>query len=115
MQFCLKFYKKDVVKSNYLNSRALRKLKGRWFARRQINCEFTCIKSWRTAICGMSKCPKGRACNFLHVFKNPKNEYDVKSPPRWAKRQDGQESSKRESSRRSENKFVTKLFILFIQ
>ncbi|XP_051161891.1 U2 small nuclear ribonucleoprotein auxiliary factor 35 kDa subunit-related protein 1-like isoform X2 [Leptopilina boulardi] len=82
-------------------ARAVRKLKGRWFARRQIHCEFTGIKSWRTAICGMARCPKGRFCNFLHVFRNPNNEYDVKSPPRWVKRLD--ESSRRSESRHKSN------------
>ncbi|XP_043478244.1 U2 small nuclear ribonucleoprotein auxiliary factor 35 kDa subunit-related protein 2 [Leptopilina heterotoma] len=82
-------------------ARAVRKLKGRWFARRQIHCEFTGIKSWRTAICGMARCPKGRFCNFLHVFRNPNNEYDVKSPPRWVKRLD--ESSRRSESRNKGN------------
>ena len=66
-------------------ARALRKLKGRWYAGRQLNCEFVNLKSWRSAVCGMSKCPKGRACNFLHTFKNPHDQYDIKSPPRWAK------------------------------
>ncbi|XP_076764384.1 uncharacterized protein LOC143431496 [Xylocopa sonorina] len=66
-------------------ARALRRLKGRWYAGRQLNCEFVNLKSWRSAVCGMSKCPKGRACNFLHTFKNPHDEYDIKSPPRWAK------------------------------
>ncbi|KZC08380.1 U2 small nuclear ribonucleoprotein auxiliary factor 35 kDa subunit-related protein 1 [Dufourea novaeangliae] len=66
-------------------ARALRKLKGRWYAGRQLNCEFANLKSWRSAVCGMAKCPKGRACNFLHTFRNPHDEYDIKSPPRWAK------------------------------
>ncbi|XP_043510584.1 U2 small nuclear ribonucleoprotein auxiliary factor 35 kDa subunit-related protein 1 isoform X1 [Frieseomelitta varia] len=66
-------------------ARALRKLKGRWYAGRQLNCEFVNLKSWRSAVCGMSKCPKGRACNFLHTFKNPHDQYDIKSPPRWMK------------------------------
>ncbi|KAG7211215.1 hypothetical protein KM043_010531 [Ampulex compressa] len=66
-------------------ARALRKLKGRWYAGKQLNCEFANLKSWRSAVCGMARCPKGRACNFLHTFKNPHDEYDIKSPPRWAK------------------------------
>jgi hypothetical protein len=24
---------------------------------------------------GRGRCPKGRNCNFLHVFKNPRNEF----------------------------------------
>lgn len=66
-------------------ARALRKLKGRWYAGRQLNCEFVNLRSWRSAVCGMSNCPKGRACNFLHTFKNPYDQYDIKSPPRWVK------------------------------
>ncbi|XP_043586954.1 U2 small nuclear ribonucleoprotein auxiliary factor 35 kDa subunit-related protein 2 isoform X2 [Bombus pyrosoma] len=41
-------------------ARALRRLKGRWYAGRQLNCEFVNLKSWRSAVCGMSKCPKGK-------------------------------------------------------
>ncbi|XP_012266971.2 U2 small nuclear ribonucleoprotein auxiliary factor 35 kDa subunit-related protein 1 [Athalia rosae] len=63
-------------------ARALRSLKGRWYAGRQLNCEFVNLKSWRNAVCGMPKCPKGRACNFLHTLRNPRDEYDIRSPPR---------------------------------
>ncbi|XP_012279294.1 U2 small nuclear ribonucleoprotein auxiliary factor 35 kDa subunit-related protein 1 isoform X2 [Orussus abietinus] len=89
-------------------ARALRKLKGRWYAGRQLNCEFVNLKSWRNAVCGMGKCPKGRACNFLHTFRNPRDEYDIKSPPMWAKRagsQDPSASSRRSSSRRQSSKW----------
>ncbi|CAL7933493.1 unnamed protein product [Xylocopa violacea] len=84
-------------------ARALRRLKGRWYAGRQLNCEFVNLKSWRSAVCGMSKCPKGRACNFLHTFKNPHDEYDIKSPPRWTK-QLGSFSQETTSGRRSEHR-----------
>lgn len=66
-------------------ARALRRLKGRWYAGRKLNCEFVSLISWRNAVCGMSKCPKGRACNFLHTFRNPYDEYDIKSPIRRTK------------------------------
>lgn len=82
-------------------ARAWRKLKGRYYAQRQLNCEFVSLTSWRNAVCGMAKCPKGRACNFLHTFRNPNDEYDIKSPPRWAKKNDDFENS---SSRRSEHR-----------
>ncbi|XP_043248307.1 U2 small nuclear ribonucleoprotein auxiliary factor 35 kDa subunit-related protein 1 [Colletes gigas] len=88
-------------------ARAMRKLKGRWYAGRQLNCEFANLKSWRSAVCGMSKCPKGRACNFLHTFKNPHDEYDIKSPPRWAK-QSASSSQEVTSSRRSEHRSKSK-------
>lgn len=80
-------------------ARALRKLKGRWYAGRQLNCEFANLKSWRSAVCGMLKCPKGRACNFLHTFKNPHAEYDIKSPPRYSKASSTESNSKRSEQR----------------
>ncbi|KAJ8961091.1 hypothetical protein NQ318_008767, partial [Aromia moschata] len=54
-------------------------LNGRWYGGKQLNVEFCKIKSWRTAICGLyfvKRCPKGNSCNFLHVFRNPKNLYN---------------------------------------
>ncbi|CAK9798249.1 U2 small nuclear ribonucleoprotein auxiliary factor 35 kDa subunit-related protein 1 [Anthophora quadrimaculata] len=88
-------------------ARALRRLKGRWYAGRQLNCEFVNLKSWRSAVCGMSKCPKGRACNFLHTFKNPHDEYDIKSPPRWMK-QSTSGSQEGTSSRKNEHRSKSK-------
>ena len=80
-------------------ARAWRKLKGRYFAKKQLNCYFVNFASWRNAVCGMTKCPKGRACNYLHTLRNPNHEYDIKSPPRWAR---NTESQRGNSSRRSE-------------
>uniref|UniRef100_H3B096 Zinc finger CCCH-type, RNA binding motif and serine/arginine rich 2 n=2 Tax=Latimeria chalumnae TaxID=7897 RepID=H3B096_LATCH len=51
---------------------------GRWYAGRQLQCEFSPVTRWKTAICGLyerQKCPRGKNCNFLHVFKNPNNEF----------------------------------------
>ncbi|XP_030058173.1 U2 small nuclear ribonucleoprotein auxiliary factor 35 kDa subunit-related protein 2 [Microcaecilia unicolor] len=51
---------------------------GRWYASRQLQCEFSPVTKWKTAICGLferQKCPRGKHCNFLHVFKNPNNEF----------------------------------------
>ncbi|KAG9266680.1 U2 small nuclear ribonucleoprotein auxiliary factor 35 kDa subunit-related protein 2 [Astyanax mexicanus] len=51
---------------------------GRWYAGRQLQCEFSPVTRWKTAICGLfdrQKCPKGKHCNFLHVFRNPTNEF----------------------------------------
>ncbi|XP_066582180.1 U2 small nuclear ribonucleoprotein auxiliary factor 35 kDa subunit-related protein 2 [Prorops nasuta] len=77
-------------------ARALRGLKGRWYAGRRLNCEFSNISSWRGAVCGMQKCPKGRTCNFLHTLRNPHNEYNKRSPSRRMKESvaNNQESSK---------------------
>lgn len=88
-------------------ARAWRKLKGRWYAGKQLNCEFTNLKSWRSAICGMTNCPKGRACNFLHVFRNPHHEYDIQSPFRQRTKDTPQEW---DGSKRSEHKLVVIVF-----
>ncbi|XP_029668366.1 U2 small nuclear ribonucleoprotein auxiliary factor 35 kDa subunit-related protein 2 [Formica exsecta] len=85
-------------------ARAWRNLKGRRYASKQLNCEFVNLTSWRNAICGMPKCPKGsRACNFLHTFRNPHDEYGIKSPPRRAKGtfQDSNNSKRSERSNKS--------------
>ncbi|ESO86446.1 hypothetical protein LOTGIDRAFT_235470 [Lottia gigantea] len=59
-------------------SKAIIKFNGRWYAGKQLNCEYRTIDKWKSAICGLSfqnSCPKGNVCNFLHVFKNPNNEF----------------------------------------
>ncbi|NWQ75992.1 U2AFM protein, partial [Columbina picui] len=56
---------------------ALALFSGRWYAGRQLHCEFCPVTRWKTAICGLferQKCPRGKHCNFLHVFKNPSND-----------------------------------------
>lgn len=53
---------------------------GRFYGGKQINVEFVNIDSWKAAICGQFHkrcCPKGRACNFLHVFRNPGNAFNA--------------------------------------
>lgn len=57
---------------------AHRALHTRWYGGKQLSLHFCTIPSWKAAICGMfltRKCPKGRACNFLHVFRNPRNMF----------------------------------------
>ncbi|KAM6216187.1 U2 small nuclear ribonucleoprotein auxiliary factor 35 kDa subunit-related protein 2-like [Rhynchocyon petersi] len=57
---------------------ALSLFNGRWYAGRQLQCEFCPVTSWQMAICGLfesRKCPRGKYCNFLHVFRNPNNEF----------------------------------------
>lgn len=57
---------------------ALSLFNGRWYAGRQLQCEFCPVTRWKIAICGlyeMRKCPKGKHCNFLHVFRDPNNEF----------------------------------------
>ncbi|XP_026487464.2 U2 small nuclear ribonucleoprotein auxiliary factor 35 kDa subunit-related protein 2 [Vanessa tameamea] len=53
---------------------AYRALHSRWYGGKQLSLQFCQLLSWNYAICGLQsskRCPKGRACNFLHVFKNP--------------------------------------------
>ncbi|KAG5833308.1 hypothetical protein ANANG_G00274570 [Anguilla anguilla] len=65
---------------------------GRWYAGRQLQCEFSPVTRWKTAICGLfdrNKCPKGKHCNFLHVYRNPTREFweadrDLNSSPNGA-------------------------------
>lgn len=64
---------------------------GRWYAGRQLQCEFCPVTRWKMAICGLfevQQCPRGKHCNFLHVFRNPNNEYreanrDIYLSPDW--------------------------------
>ncbi|CAI9539362.1 unnamed protein product [Staurois parvus] len=59
-------------------ARAYSLFNGRWYASRQLQCEFSPVTKWKSAICGLferQKCPRGKHCNFLHVFKNPTNEF----------------------------------------
>lgn len=86
---------------------AVRNLRGRWYGGRQLNCEFANILSWRTAICGLKRnCPKGkRTCNFLHTYRNPDDEYAVKSPPKYVKSMYGY-TAKTENCNRSERRYA---------
>lgn len=59
---------------------AYKEFQGRWYGGKQLNIEFVKIKDWGGAVCGdfaRRRCPKGKSCNFLHVFRNPKNEYPI--------------------------------------
>lgn len=70
---------------------------GRYFAGKQVNCEFVSVTKWRIAICGeylksrLKTCSRGTACNFLHCFGNPGGDYEWadwdRPPPRyWVKK-----------------------------
>ncbi|CAG8505048.1 23525_t:CDS:2 [Cetraspora pellucida] len=89
----------------YEAEQALRTIRGRWYAGKQLICEYCPVTNWRSAICGRylcfifvvlqilwisltfacighyekNKCPKGIHCNFLHVFKNPGGLYSSSS------------------------------------
>ncbi|CAF0759050.1 unnamed protein product [Rotaria sordida] len=60
--------------TDYQAMKAYKALNTRYYAGRMVQCQFVNIPSWSAAICGLSergKCPKGRRCNYLHVFRNP--------------------------------------------
>ncbi|KAI3503013.1 hypothetical protein L1887_31447 [Cichorium endivia] len=70
---------------------------GRYFAGKQVKCEFVSLTRWKVAICGeymksrLKTCSRGSACNFLHCFTNPGGDYEWadsdKPPPRfWVKK-----------------------------
>ncbi|KAL6899231.1 hypothetical protein ACP4OV_005889 [Aristida adscensionis] len=65
-------------------------LNGRYFAGKQITCEFVALTRWKAAICGeymrsrYKTCSHGVACNFIHCFRNPGGDYewaDWDNPP----------------------------------
>ncbi|KAL8170571.1 hypothetical protein V2J09_022375 [Rumex salicifolius] len=66
---------------------------GRYFAGKQVSCEFVNLTRWKVAICGeymrsrLKTCSRGSACNFIHCFRNPDGEYEWadwdRTPPRY--------------------------------
>ncbi|CAK1603305.1 unnamed protein product [Parnassius mnemosyne] len=95
---------------------AYQALHSRWYGGRQLSLQFCEIGSWKNAICGLQikkRCPKGRACNFLHVFRNPNNLFSIyngsnyrrrRTPPRswrWSESPERDSPPRRHSSSRS--------------
>ncbi|XP_062219333.1 zinc finger CCCH domain-containing protein 16-like [Phragmites australis] len=69
---------------------AYNSINGRYFAGKQITCEFVALTRWKAAICGeymrsrYKTCSHGAACNFIHCFRNPGGDYewsDWDNPP----------------------------------
>ncbi|KAJ7324065.1 U2 small nuclear ribonucleoprotein auxiliary factor 35 kDa subunit- protein 2 [Desmophyllum pertusum] len=51
----------------------------RWYASKQLSCEYSPVTKWKSAVCGLferNRCPRGKNCNFLHVYRNPGNEFN---------------------------------------
>lgn len=76
---------------------AYHSINGRYFAGKQVTCEFVGVTRWKVAICGeymksrLKTCSHGTACNFIHCFRNPGGDYEWadwdKPPPRyWVKK-----------------------------
>ncbi|XP_041378782.1 LOW QUALITY PROTEIN: U2 small nuclear ribonucleoprotein auxiliary factor 35 kDa subunit-related protein 2-like [Gigantopelta aegis] len=77
-------------------ARALQQFNGRYYAGKQLTCHFCPVEKWKTAICGLNdlrRCPKGKHCNFLHVFRNPDGSFN------WPEKDYEEESKKKERSR----------------
>ncbi|KAK3037763.1 hypothetical protein RJ639_031134 [Escallonia herrerae] len=75
---------------------AYQSVNGRFFAGKQVTCEFVSVTRWKVAICGeymksrLKTCSRGTACNFIHCFRNPGGDYewadwDKRPPKYWAK------------------------------
>uniref|UniRef100_A0A0E0K157 C3H1-type domain-containing protein n=1 Tax=Oryza punctata TaxID=4537 RepID=A0A0E0K157_ORYPU len=68
-------------------------MNGRYFAGKQITCEFVAVTRWKVAICGeymrsrFKTCSRGITCNFIHCFRNPGGDYEWADwdnpPPRY--------------------------------
>ncbi|KAI3445550.1 hypothetical protein Pfo_002215 [Paulownia fortunei] len=76
---------------------AYQSVNGRYFAGKQVQCEFVGVTRWKVAICGefmkskLQTCSRGTACNFIHCFRNPGGDYEWadwdKPPPKyWLKK-----------------------------
>lgn len=76
---------------------AYHSINGRYFAGKQVKCEFINLTRWKVAICGefmksrLKTCSHGSACNFIHCFHNPGGDYEWadwdRPPPRfWVKK-----------------------------
>ncbi|RYR73222.1 hypothetical protein Ahy_A02g007568 isoform C [Arachis hypogaea] len=70
---------------------------GRYFAGKQVSCNFVSLTRWKVAICGeymksgYKTCSHGTACNFIHCFRNPGGDYEWadsdRPPPKyWMKK-----------------------------
>ncbi|XP_021347037.1 U2 small nuclear ribonucleoprotein auxiliary factor 35 kDa subunit-related protein 2-like isoform X2 [Mizuhopecten yessoensis] len=84
---------------------AFAQFNGRFYGGKQLSCEYVTIPTWKSAVCGLfgsGRCPKGRNCNFFHVFKNPGNEFWESDRNFDRYRQSNTQSRNREWSQRSE-------------
>ncbi|XP_073255294.1 uncharacterized protein [Porites lutea] len=83
-------------------AKAFAMFNARWYASKQLSCEYSPVTKWKSAICGLferNRCPRGKNCNFLHVYHNPGNEFshrDELSPGRTPRNGWGSERSERD-------------------
>ncbi|KAF4517228.1 hypothetical protein B566_EDAN005282 [Ephemera danica] len=79
-----------------------RALVGRWYAGRRLQPQFVTIPNWKSAICGLQdigRCPKGRNCNFIHMFRNPGGQFTHIPTPRPPPRESSVRRRRRHRSR----------------
>lgn len=60
--------------------KAVRGFDGREYQGKVLHAVLSHVSNWKAAICGLFDkrlCPRGKVCNFLHVFRNPRNAYSV--------------------------------------
>ncbi|GER29244.1 RGH3 splicing factor [Striga asiatica] len=76
---------------------AYQSVNGRYFAGKQVQCEFVGVTRWKVAICGefmkskLQTCSRGKTCNFIHCFRNPGGDYewadwDKPAPKYWLRK-----------------------------
>jgi hypothetical protein len=56
------------------------KMNGRFYDALPLQIAYTLVNDWKTAICAYNyngNCPKLQSCNFLHVYRNPSDEFPV--------------------------------------
>merc|ERR1712048_651603 len=59
---------------------------GRRYAGSTLKVKLSHVTDWQGAICGphaKRMCVRGKLCNMLHVFRNPKGEFDVPYKTDW--------------------------------
>lgn len=55
-------------------------MNGRFYDALPLQLAYTLVNDWKTAICAYNyngNCPKLQSCNFLHVYRNPADEFPV--------------------------------------
>jgi len=90
-------------------------LDGRFYGGYPLNVNFSLIKDWKQAICAyngpeMTSCPKYSECNFLHTYRNPRNEFPIERRPAERERRPPRrfDSFKRKSRSPRREPFVKK-------
>ena len=76
----------------------MRLLNGDSHEGKQLEVFLSPVTSWRASLCN---CNHPKSCNYLHVFRNPADEYDVRNVEDKSKERKSSRHSKTEESSRS--------------